>query len=50
MTIVEVEVDTDGGFKFTGAAMHAAAELFFGQRREPAFDQVKPRGRGRGEV
>jgi hypothetical protein len=50
MTVVEVEVDTDGGFKFTGAAMDVAARLFFSEACAPAFHQVEPRGAGRREV
>jgi len=50
VTVVELEVAADGGFEFAGTAMDATAQLFFGQRREPALDQIKPRGAGRREV
>src|ERR1700687_5079182 len=47
MTIVEFEVVADGVRQFAGAAMDAAAQLFFGEASEPAFHQVEP-GRARG--
>jgi len=50
MTVIEFEVVADGVLQFAGAAMDAAAQLFFGEACEPAFHQVQPRGAGRGEV
>ena len=50
MAVVEFEVVADGVFQFAGAAMDAAAQLFFGKASEPAFDQVEPGGAGRREV
>ncbi len=49
-TVVEFEVLADGVLQFAGAAMDAAAQLFFGEACEPAFHQVEPRGAGRREV
>ena len=46
MTVVEFEVVADGVLQFAGAAMDAAAQLFFGEASEPAFHQVEP-GRAR---
>ena len=40
MTVVEFEVVADGVLQFAGAAMDAAAQLFFGEASEPAFHQV----------
>ena len=42
MTVVEFEVVADGVLQFAGAAMDAAAQLFFGEASEPAFHQVEP--------
>ena len=48
--VVVLDEATDGLLQFLGGAMDAAAELFFGQQREPAFHQVEPTGRGGREV
>ena len=40
----------DVGFEFFDAAVGAAAQFAVGQLGEPAFDEVEPRGVGRGEV
>src|SRR5579863_1178219 len=40
----------NGILQFDGAAVDAAADLFFGESGEPTFDQVQPRGRSRREV
>jgi len=50
MTVVEFEVVADGILQFAGAAMDAAAQLFFGEACEPALHQVEPRGAGGREV
>ena len=50
MTVVEFEVVADGVLQFAGAAMDAAAQLFFGEASEPAFHQVEPGRAGRREV
>ena len=50
MTVADLRVAADGVLAFAGAAVSAAAKLFFGQRREPALDQVEPGSAGRGEV
>src|SRR5271157_4358901 len=50
MAVVEFEITADGILEFAGAAVGAAAQLFFGQRREPALDEVEPGGAGRREV
>ena len=36
MTVVEFEVVADGVLQFAGAAMDAAAQLFFSEASEPA--------------
>ena len=43
-------IATNGIFKFTGRAMRASTNLLFGQRREPALDQVEPGSAGGREV
>jgi len=50
MTVVVFEVSTDGVFEFAGAAVSSAAQLLFGEQREPALDQVEPGAAGRREV
>jgi hypothetical protein len=50
MTVTELQVATDGVLEFAGVAVSAAPKLFFGQRREPALDQVEPGSAGRREV
>ena len=40
MAIRELDVATDGRLEFTGAAVHAPAQLLLGQRGEPALDEV----------
>ena len=50
MTVVVFEVSTDRSFQFAGAAVSPAAQLLFGEQREPALDQVEPGAAGRGEV
>ena len=45
-----VEESSNRVLEFAGAAVNAAAQLPFGKKREPAFDQVKPGTTGRGEV
>jgi hypothetical protein len=50
MTVVVFEVVADGVFQFAGAAMDAAAQLFFGEACEPALDQVEPGGAGRRRI
>ena len=50
MTVVVLEESADGVFQFAGAAVNPAAQLFFGEQREPALDQVEPGAAGRGEV
>jgi len=44
------EVGVDGVLQFTGAAVDAAAELFFGEQREPTLNQVEPRTTSGSEV
>src|SRR5882724_10209462 len=46
----DLNVPPDGGLQLARAAMHAASQLLGGERREPALDQVDPRGARRGEV
>src|SRR5207245_10776228 len=46
----DLNVPPDGRLQLTRAAMHAASQLLVGERREPALDQVDPRGARRGEV
>src|SRR5208337_1697374 len=50
MAVVELQIAADGVLQFAGAAVGTAPQLFFGQRREPALDQVKPGSAGRREV
>src|SRR5437899_8081380 len=48
--VCDLNVPPDGRLQLARAAMHAASQLLVGERREPAFDQVDPRGARRGEV
>ena len=50
VAIVVLDEVVDGGFEFLGGTVDAAAELAFGEQREPAFDQIEPGGRGGREV
>jgi hypothetical protein len=50
MTVVEFEVVADGVLQFAGAAMDAAAQLLFGEAREPALGQIEPGSTRRREV
>ena len=50
VAIVVLDEVVDGGFEFLGGTVDAAAELAFGEQREPAFDQIEPRSAGRSEV
>src|ERR1700683_20398 len=50
MAVVELQVAADSVLAFAGAAVSAAAQLFFGQGSEPALDQVEPGSAGRREV
>jgi hypothetical protein len=50
MPVVELQVAADSVLAFAGAAVSAAAQLFFGQDSEPALDQVEPGSAGRREV
>ena len=47
---MDLDVSGDGVFQFPGASMHATANLFFGQHREPAVDQIDPGGPSGGEM
>ena len=40
MTVVDLEVAADGVLQFAGAAVRAAAQLFFGQASEPASTRL----------
>ena len=42
VAVVVLDEVVDGGFEFLGGAVAAAAELAFGEQREPAFDQIEP--------
>src|SRR5437899_11945058 len=46
----DLNVPPDGRLQLARTAMHAASKLLVGERREPALDQVDPRGAGRGDV
>ena len=50
IVVMNLQVAPDRGLEFVGAAEGAAANSLRGQRREPALDQVEPRGAGGGEV
>jgi len=43
----DFDVPLDGRLQLSRAAMDAAPQLFVGERREPALNQVDPRGAGR---
>ena len=43
-------IGLDGGPELLRTSMPAAPELFLGQQGEPPFDEIQPRGAGRGEV
>ncbi len=42
VAVVVLDEVVDGGFDFLGGAVDAAAELAFGEQREPALDQIEP--------
>src|SRR2546428_6288580 len=44
----DLNVPPDGRLQLARTAMHAASKLLVGERREPALDQVDPRGARRG--
>jgi hypothetical protein len=46
----QLGVTVDRELEFAGAAVHAPAELFLRERREPALDKIDPGGAGRREV
>jgi len=46
----DLKVPPDGCLQFARAAVHATSQLLVGERREPALDQIDPRGTRRGEV
>ena len=48
--IVGSEVVADGLFEIDGAAMSTSTNLRLGERCEPVFDLIEPRGGSRGEV
>jgi len=50
MVIVDLQIALDHGFEFARAAEGAAPNLFGGERREPALDQIDPGGAGGSEV
>ena len=45
-----VEEGSNGSFQFAGGAEAAASDALFGERGEPALDEVEPTGRGGREV
>src|SRR6266581_2828838 len=42
----DLYVPSDGRLQLPRAAMHTSAQLLLGQRREPALDEIDPRGAG----
>ena len=48
--VVAVDVVLDRGDQFGDVVVDAAADLLFGEDREPDLDHVHPRCAGRGEV
>jgi len=50
MTVVVFEVSSYGGLQFASAAMHPAAQLFFGEQGEHALDQIEPGSTSGSEV
>src|SRR5213083_590748 len=46
----DLDVPADGRLQLPRAAMHTSAQLLLGQRREPALDEIDPRGAGWREV
>ena len=50
VAVIVFEVSADGSAQFAGAAMNAAAQLFFGEQCKPALDQVEPGAAGGCEV
>jgi hypothetical protein len=45
-----IDEAADSVFQLACAAVDAAPDLFFGQLREPALDQIEPGSRGESEV
>src|SRR5262245_29099231 len=50
MAVGERDVAADGLLEFARAAVDAPTQLLLGERGEPAFDEVDPRGPRRREV
>src|SRR6266581_9639310 len=50
VSVGDLDVPTDGRLQLPRAAMHTPAQLLLGQRREPALDEIDPRGAGRREM
>src|SRR5262245_51075928 len=50
MPVGAFDISADGHLEFAGAEMNTATQLLLGQRGEPAFDEVDPRGARRREV
>src|SRR3954462_6685272 len=48
--VIALDEGLDSGDQFGHVLVDAAADLLFGQDREPDLDAVHPRGAGRGEV
>ena len=46
MSVVEIEIFANRRFRVSGAAKHAAANLFFREESKPALDQIDPRCTG----
>ena len=42
--VMVLDMVLDGGFKFLGRTVDAAAELLVCQKSKPSFDQVQPTG------
>src|SRR3989441_6751741 len=50
MAVCDVDIPPNGRLQFAGAAMDTTPQLLVGERREPALDQVDPRGTRRREM
>ena len=50
MSVGEVDVPANGELELSGAAVHAAPQLLFGEGGEPTLDEIDPRRAGRREV
>ena len=50
MLVMSIDIVSNGGFEFAGAAEYTTSNLFLREQGEPAFHQIDPGSSGWGEV